>query len=114
MHFAKCSILCVDNTYLREQFSATLKKEDIRNLEKDKVEIFKFVQPGDIILARVIGIGDSQSSFTLSIAENELGVTHAIGLDGQTMKPETLSIVKDVNSEYRESRKVAKVCDFNS
>ena len=97
-----------------DEFSASLRKEDVREVDKDKVEIFKCVQPGDIILARVIGVGDTQTSFLLSISEPELGVKHGRGINGEQMEPESLAIVKAVNSEYREQRKCAKTPNLNS
>lgn len=97
-----------------DEFTATLRKEDVRDLDKDKVELFKCVQPGDIILARVIGVGDSQTSFLLSICEREFGVKHAFGIDGQRMEPESLTVVKDVNSDYREPRKCCQTPNLNS
>ncbi|KAI6173352.1 hypothetical protein M3Y98_01072200 [Aphelenchoides besseyi] len=114
LRYAKCSIICIGHTHLMDEFSATLRKEDARELDKDNVELYKCVQPGDLILARVIGVGDTQTSFLLSIAENELGVTFAIGQNGEKMVPDTLAAVKDRNSEYREPRKVARVPDLNN
>lgn len=38
------------------------------------MNLAKCVQPGDLILARVISFGDNQASFILSIAEDQLGV----------------------------------------
>ena len=37
-----------------------------------QVEVYKCFRPGDLVLARVISIGD-YSSYFLSTAENELG-----------------------------------------
>ena len=48
----------------------------MRATEKDKVEINKSFRCGDIVLARVISLGDTNSYF-LSCAENELGVVIA-------------------------------------
>lgn len=114
MRQAKCSILCVANTHLKDEFSATLPKENVRDMDKDKAELFKCVQPGDIILARIVGVGDTQTSFVLSISERALGVKYAVGINGQRMEPENLISVKDVNSEYREPRKCCQVPDLNS
>lgn len=114
MRHAKCSILSVANTHLKDEFSATLPKENVRDMDKDKTELFKCVQPGDIILARIVGVGDSQTSFVLSICEKTLGVKYAVGVDGQRMEPETLASVKDVKSEYREPRKCCQLPDLNS
>ncbi|KAI6191553.1 hypothetical protein M3Y97_00240600 [Aphelenchoides bicaudatus] len=111
--FAKCSILCVANTHLKDEFSAILPKENVRDKDKDKVELHKSVQPGDIILARVVGVGDTQTSFLLSISEPALGVKYAVGLNGERMEPENLVSVKDIKSDYREPRKCCQVPDLN-
>ena len=102
---------------------------DIREKEKDKVktqdmlqrkfvylqvELYRFVQPGDLLLARVLGYGDSSTAYLLSIAEKELGVISARGQTGVRMVPDTSESVKDVNSDYREQRKVAQVPNMNS
>ena len=49
---------------------------DVRATEKDKVEINKSFRCGDVVIARVISLGDTNSYF-LSCAENELGVVIA-------------------------------------
>ncbi|KAI1724504.1 exosome complex component CSL4 [Ditylenchus destructor] len=76
LKFAKCAIICVGETLLNHEFNSTLRKED--------VEIYKFVQPGDIILARVLGYGDSQTAYLLTIAEDELGVISGRGQNERT------------------------------
>lgn len=35
--FAKCSIISVEDTLLLNEFNSTLRKEDVREKEKDKV-----------------------------------------------------------------------------
>lgn len=51
-------------------FVCLFSKEDIRATEKDKVEIYKSFRPGDIVLAKVISLGDAQSNYLLTTAEN--------------------------------------------
>lgn len=75
MH-VKCAIHCVDNHVLRQTFKGVIRKEDVRLLEKDRVEIYKCYRPGDVVLARVIGVGEN-NAFLLSTAEEELGVAIA-------------------------------------
>lgn len=75
--FCKLAILAVEGSSLNEPFRGTLRREDIRATEKDKVEIYKSFRPGDIVQARVTSLGDSQSYF-LSTAENGLGVVFAM------------------------------------
>ena len=74
--FCKVAILGVESTPLKETFRGLIRKEDVRATEKDRVEIYKSFRPGDIVLARVISLGDAQS-YLLSTAENELGVVFA-------------------------------------
>ena len=61
-------------------FSAALKgvvrREEVRQTEKDRVELPKCFRPSDIILARIISLGD-QNNYLLSTAGDELG-THFI------------------------------------
>ncbi|CAD5234859.1 unnamed protein product [Bursaphelenchus xylophilus] len=106
---AKCSILCVGDSLLSDEFNAVLKKEDIREIDKDRAALWKAVQPGDLILARVIGVGDLQTQFLLSIVEPELGVVYAVGQNAERMMPENAETVKHIHSEYREPRKVADI-----
>ena len=80
--FCKLAILAVEGCPLNEPFRGTLRKEDVRATEKDKVEIYKSFRPGDIVQARVSSLGDSQSYF-LSTAENELGVIFAMSEAGE-------------------------------
>lgn len=52
--FCKCSIKCVGDIVLTRPYKGILRKEDVRALEKDKLEMYKSYRPGDIILARVV------------------------------------------------------------
>jgi exosome complex component CSL4 len=81
--FCKLAILAVEGCPLNEPFRGTLRKEDIRATEKDKVEIYKSFRPGDIVQARVSSLGDSHS-YSLSTAENELGVIFAMSEAGES------------------------------
>jgi len=76
--------------------------------------LYKFVQPGDIILARVLGFGDAQTAYLLSIAEDQLGVICARGLRGERLIPVNSDVVKAVDSDYMENRKIAILPNINS
>uniref|UniRef100_A0A1D5R2I6 Exosome component 1 n=1 Tax=Macaca mulatta TaxID=9544 RepID=A0A1D5R2I6_MACMU len=81
--FAKVHILYVGSMPLKNSFRGTIRKEDVRATEKDKVEIYKSFRPGDIVLAKVISLGDAQSNYLLTTAENELGVVVAHSESGE-------------------------------
>lgn len=52
--FCKCSIKCVGDIVLTRPYRGILRKEDVRAVDKDKIEMYKSYRPGDIILAKVV------------------------------------------------------------
>ncbi len=45
-------ILCVRDVALPDPYRAQLRREDVRATERDRVEMYKVVRPGDVILVR--------------------------------------------------------------
>ena len=43
-----------------------VRKEDVRSFEKDRVEMYKSFRPGDIVLARVLSLGEASSGYFLA------------------------------------------------
>lgn len=72
------------------------------------------MQPEDIIVGRVISFGDNQTSFILSIAEEQLGVVSAYSEDGERMICKDFESMQGVRTGCVEPRKVAKIPDLNS
>ncbi|KAG8435423.1 hypothetical protein GDO86_013385 [Hymenochirus boettgeri] len=107
--FAKVQIMYIGSTPLRNTFRGTIRKEDIRATEKDKVEVYKSFRPGDIVMAKVISLGDIQSNYLLSTAENELGVIVAHSEAGATMVPISWCEMQCPKTHIKEQRKVARV-----
>ena len=70
----------------QDQFRGVIRVHDVRATEKDKVEMYKSFRPGDIVLAKVISLGDARSYF-LSTASNELGVASAKSMAGFALAP---------------------------
>uniref|UniRef100_A0A914WTQ2 Exosome complex component CSL4 n=1 Tax=Plectus sambesii TaxID=2011161 RepID=A0A914WTQ2_9BILA len=108
-----CSIVCVGNSILSHPFNAQLRREDIQATERDKVEVQKCVRPADVILARVIGLGDNQTSFYLSTAEEELGVVFGTSDAGFKLIPISWIHMQCSLTSDKEQRKVAKVPNLN-
>ncbi|KAK3096253.1 hypothetical protein FSP39_025010 [Pinctada imbricata] len=106
--FCKCHILSVGKAPLKEPFRGTIRKEDVRATEKDKVEMYKCFRPGDLVVARVLSLGDAHS-YLLSTAENELGVVMATSEAGASMEPISWCKMKCPKTLAEEYRKVAKV-----
>ncbi|XP_048249549.1 exosome complex component CSL4-like isoform X2 [Haliotis rufescens] len=106
--FCKCAILSVGKTPLRETFRGTVRRDDVRSTEKDKVEMYKSFRPGDIIVTRVLSLGDAHS-YLLSTAENELGVVMATSEAGGSMVPVSWCKMQCPRTLAEEFRKVAKV-----
>ncbi|XP_071604628.1 exosome complex component CSL4 isoform X6 [Heliangelus exortis] len=107
--FAKVHILYVGSTPLKSSFRGTIRREDIRATEKDKVEVYKSFRPGDIVLAKVISLGDAQSNYLLSTAENELGVVVARSEAGVQMVPISWCEMQCPQTHTKDFRKVARV-----
>ncbi|KAG9411884.1 Exosome complex component CSL4 [Aphanomyces cochlioides] len=63
----------VNDTVLLEPFAGTLRKEDVRPMEIDKLQLEEMFRPGDVIKAVVLSFGDSRSYF-LTTAKPGLGV----------------------------------------
>ncbi|XP_020288717.1 exosome complex component CSL4 [Pseudomyrmex gracilis] len=106
--FCKCSIKCVGDIVLTRPYRGILRKEDVKALEKDKIEMYKCYRPGDIILARVMPMTEAHT-YQLSTAENELGVVIAHSEEGVTMVPISWTQMQCPKSLSKEYRKVAKV-----
>ena len=108
--FAKVMVECVRDITLSEAFRGQIRKEDIREFEKDKVEMYKSFRPGDILLARVLSLGEASSGYLLSTAENELGVVIAKSEEGGVkMIPWSWTEMQCPKTYIKEFRKVAKV-----
>uniref|UniRef100_A0A8D0EIB8 Exosome component 1 n=1 Tax=Strix occidentalis caurina TaxID=311401 RepID=A0A8D0EIB8_STROC len=95
--FAKVHILYVGSTPLKSTFRGTIR-----------------FRPGDIVLAKVvsfplISLGDAQSNYLLSTAENELGVVVARSEAGVHMVPISWCEMQCPRTHTKDFRKVARV-----
>ncbi|GAB6024872.1 exosome 3'-_5 exonuclease subunit ski4 (Csl4) [Chamberlinius hualienensis] len=111
--YCKCAIICIKDLILREPFHGLIRKEDVRATEKDSVEMYKCFRPGDIVLARVLSLGDA-FSYLLSTAEDELGVAVAQSESGTEMIPISWTEMQCPKTSAKEFRKVAKVLPSNA
>ncbi|XP_020033334.2 exosome complex component CSL4 isoform X2 [Castor canadensis] len=82
---------------------------DVGAIVTCKVEIYKSFHPGDIVLAKVISLGDAQSNYLLTTAENELGVVVAHSESGVQMIPISWCEMQCPKTHTKEFRKVARV-----
>ncbi|ESN97115.1 hypothetical protein HELRODRAFT_102273 [Helobdella robusta] len=106
--YCKCRITTVEKTKCREPFNGLLRKEDVRDKERDKTDMFKCFRPGDYILARVISTNDTMH-YLLSTAEGELGVVCAISEAGSLLVPLSWTEMQCSSTNQKEHRKVARV-----
>ena len=103
---AQAHILSVEGRTLRSAFLGIIRLPDIRKHEVEKIVIEECFQPGDIVQAKVISLGDSKW-FYLSTAEPELGVILAWNL-GKRLVPFSWEEMIDPDTQVRFPRKVAK------
>ena len=106
--YCKVKILSINRITLKTLFKGTIRQEDVRATEKDRVKMNESFQLGDIVLARIMSLGDSQSYF-LTTAENELGVIYALSSAGYPMVPISWCQMQCTKTGSIEHRKVAKV-----
>ncbi|KAF1772493.1 Exosome complex component CSL4 [Phytophthora cactorum] len=82
-------ILCVGETVLKEAFPGTIRLEDVRNHDIDKLVMEEVFSPGMLVKAAVLSFGDTRSYF-LSTAKPGLGVVRQpTQQDSQTTDMET-------------------------
>ncbi|XP_034037171.1 exosome complex component CSL4-like [Thalassophryne amazonica] len=106
--FAKVHILYLGSTMLTHCFRGIIRKEDVRATEKDKVVMYKSFRGGDLVLAKVISLGDVQSNYLLTTAENNLGVLLAYSEAGAQMVPISWTEMQCPLTRAKEFRKVAR------
>ncbi|KGK39108.1 hypothetical protein JL09_g1780 [Pichia kudriavzevii] len=90
-----------------EYFKALIRSQDVRSTERDSVKTWECYQPGDIIRAVVLSLGDG-ASFYLSTARNDLGVVFARNEDGELLYPLDWETMLAPGSGEIEKRKCAK------
>ncbi|XP_022424907.1 exosome complex component CSL4 isoform X2 [Neophocaena asiaeorientalis asiaeorientalis] len=96
--------------HLRTLFEELSARKTSELLKKTRfVEIYKSFRPGDIVLAKVISLGDAQSNYLLTTAENELGVVVAHSESGVQMVPISWCEMQCPKTHTKEFRKVARV-----
>ncbi|XP_029380722.1 exosome complex component CSL4 isoform X3 [Echeneis naucrates] len=103
---------CIPGTgvYLRHGYIySSLAGYVLRKNEGEEVETYKSFRPGDIVLAKVISLGDVQSNYLLTTAENELGVVVAHSEAGAQMVPISWCEMQCPQTHAKEFRKVARV-----
>lgn len=105
--FAKCSIIAVNNVTISEPFRGMIRREDVRAKDIDRVEIVKSFRPGDVVLAKVLSLGDA-SFYLLTTAEDELGVGMAHSEAGIKMVPISWQEMQCPETYVKEFRKVAR------
>eukprot|EP00729_Bicosta_minor_P005811 gene5811-16939_t len=105
--FAKADILLVDSKATKITFRGMIRIQDVRAVDKDKVELFKSFRPGDVVMARIISLGDARSYY-LSTAENTLGVIWAQSESGGKLQPVAWDTMQCTTTGAKEARKVAK------
>lgn len=112
---ALCDIVASEDVgVLREHHGGLIRKEDVRLGATEEVKIHESFRPGDVVLARIISLGDSRRFF-LSTAENDLGVLRAVcSSSGKIMAPVSWKEMECPDTKVRERRKCAKPKDIKT
>lgn len=59
----KCLITSVREHELNEKYRSSLRRQDVRTKEIDKIDMLQCFRPGDIILARIVSDGTHRFYF---------------------------------------------------
>uniref|UniRef100_A0A7S1ZHK5 S1 motif domain-containing protein n=1 Tax=Trieres chinensis TaxID=1514140 RepID=A0A7S1ZHK5_TRICV len=93
---------------LRESHSGMIRREDVRSGVSEEVEMRESFLPGDVVLARIVSLGDARR-YGLSTAEGELGVVRAVSASsGQEMRPLNWKEMVCPMTGVKEMRKCAR------
>ena len=84
-----------------------IRREDVRSGATEQLSLADCFQPGDLVVARVISLGDSRRYF-LTTAESELGVIQAKSRVGAAMIPISFKQMECPETGEKEPRKCAK------
>ena len=96
------------STVLKTPNSGVVRTEDVTSLASDTLSVPSAFRLGDVVVARVISLGDSRQYF-LSTAEDGLGVVEAAcGKSGVGMVPKTFRVMECPVTGEEETRKVCR------
>lgn len=100
------------STYLEEPFKGTLRSQDIWPADDKEApqQINYSFRPGDLVRARIIGVGDASAGFLVSTSvDDELGVVFArCAATGEPLVPISWNEMLCPVSGIKEPRKAAK------
>ncbi|XP_053205402.1 exosome complex component CSL4-like [Panonychus citri] len=102
----KCLIQCIADVMLKRPFKAIIRKEDVRETDKDNVDLYSCFRPGDLIICKIIGLSDF--GYLLTTASNEFGVVTA-SENGILMVPVSWTEMICPETKVKEPRKVAQL-----
>ena len=100
------TLLTANDVVLTSPNSGVIRNEDVCSLIPPIENPYKL---GDVVLARVISLGDSRQFF-LSTSEDMLGVIQAVSERGGMMVPISWNEMECQETKVRERRKVARPC----
>jgi exosome complex component CSL4 len=94
---------------LQSPHEGAIRKEDVRSGATEQVELTDCFQPGDLVVSRVLSLGDSRRYF-LTTAEAELGVIRAMSPNNKDvpMVPISWKEMQCPETGIKEPRKCAK------
>ncbi|CBY12077.1 unnamed protein product [Oikopleura dioica] len=104
----RATIYAVDGIATSSPFKGLIRREDVRRTERDRVELSKCFRPNDIVFAKVMSLGDSQS-YLLSTGGDELGVVLAKSRAGVRLEPISWNEMRCPLTGVKEQRKTARI-----
>jgi exosome complex component CSL4 len=108
---AEITVLAVGESIISNPIRGSIRLQDARSFDIDKASISDHFQPGDIVKASTISVGDARSCFFSTLSPDH-GVVVAKDVDGKELFPVDQSHMKNEDGiVFR--RKVARPVWFD-
>ena len=107
-HFVSLKSCMTVTVIFSSPFKGLIRREDVRRTERDRVELSRCFRPNDIVFAKVMSLGDSQS-YLLSTGGDELGVVLAKSRAGVRLEPISWNEMRCPLTGVKEQRKTARI-----
>jgi exosome complex component CSL4 len=107
-------VACEGVGMLKNTHEGAIRREDVRTGANEQVQMQASFLPGDMVLCRVLSLGDSRRYY-LTTAEPALGVIHAASAtSGKPMVPNSWKEMECPETGIKELRKCARPRDLST
>ena len=104
--WAKIMLISINNNPVSHDYLATIKRENMRNIDIDSIEVEHLLSPNDIIIAKIKSLNESKN-ILLSIEDSFLGVLFSYSENKNQLIPISKERMQSPISKKEYRKKVA-------